>query len=369
MDVLSFLRTIRRKLSQFRSYQKLHSIKDRFLFQRWAKQTIKEDCGAILLGTPEHTNIGDSAIVLAEVAFLKKHLPERSRIAEMTVSDVKSYWDAVMHRIRANNKLVCHWHGGGNMGDQWLSEELFRRRTMQSIPQNPTIVFPQTIYYTDTETGKREKTESIQFYNDRSNLTLVAREKKSEFLMKELYPKTEVLLTPDIVLSTTMDQYGVKKQERNNVMFCVRADAEKRVDDSVWNILEKDFNDLGLDCFKTDMHSVKPVTKENRADRVREKMQEFCGARLVVTDRLHGMIFAALTGTPCIVFSNYNHKVKGTYDFISYLPYIKYAETVEQAESYIPDLLEMQNCEYDNEPLKPYFDELKKKILELTNNV
>ena len=70
------------------------------------------------------------------------------------------------------------------------------------------------------------------------------------------------------------------------------------------------------------------------------------------------MIFAALTGTPCIVFSNYNHKVKGTYEWISYLPYVKYAETAEEAILYIPELLQMKNCHYDSTPLKPYFEKL-----------
>ena len=69
--------------------------------------------------------------------------------------------------------------------------------------------------------------------------------------------------------------------------------------------------------------------------------------------------------TPCIAFSNNNHKVKGTYDWIRYLPYIKYAETIEEAEGYIPELLAMKNCRFDNTPLLPYFEKLKEVVIEV----
>jgi pyruvyl transferase EpsI len=115
------------------------------------------------------------------------------------------------------------------------------------------------------------------------------------------------------------------------------------------------------------MYSECPITKENRDECVRKKMQEFCGAKLVITDRLHGMVFSAITGTPCIVFSNSNHKVKGTYDWISYLPYISYVDTAEQAKEAITKLLDMKDCFYDNEPLKPYFENLAKVVMKNVN--
>ena len=96
-----------------------------------------------------------------------------------------------------------------------------------------------------------------------------------------------------------------------------------------------------------------------------EKLRSFAAARLVVTDRLHGMIFSAITGTPCVVLSNYNHKVRGTYEWISYLPYIKFAGSAEEAAGYLPELLSMQDCVYDSGPLEPYFQELAQAVREL----
>ena len=105
------------------------------------------------------------------------------------------------------------------------------------------------------------------------------------------------------------------------------------------------------------------INNDNRKDCIRRKMQEFCRSELVITDRLHGMVFAAITDTPCIVFSNYNHKVEGVYQWIKHLPYIKYVNSIEEAEKYIPELLKMRYYKFDDEPLTVFFD----KILMLIN--
>ena len=58
------------------------------------------------------------------------------------------------------------------------------------------------------------------------------------------------------------------------------------------------------------MMSERPVTKENRVEIIMDKFKDFQKSELVITDRLHGMVFCAISGTPCIVFGNYNQKVK-----------------------------------------------------------
>mgnify|MGYP002520369981 CR=1 FL=1 len=99
-----------------------------------------------------------------------------------------------------------------------------------------------------------------------------------------------------------------------------------------------------------------------------QKLVQFSRAKVLVTDRLHGMVFAAITGTPCIVLSNYNHKVKGTYEWIRYLPYIRYAESVDDVEKYLPEILALENCEYDNKPLLPYFERIAEVVKKYAEN-
>ena len=327
----------------------------------WIDNLLPIGTKIFIIGTPSHTNCGDSAIALAEKWFTQKVTRRKPWVKEITVSEFETISKSNIFRFMNSAHNHFFWHGGGNMGDQWFNEELFRQKHLVGQLNRRPIVFPQTFYYSDTEAGRQKLKNSISVY-DNPNLTIVAREKQSFDLMRKAYPRADILLTPDIVLSTTMQDYGAVSVERSGVLFVTRSDLEKAVPDTTWEYLEAAARKAGKECRRSDMYSDIPVTKENRADCVRKKMQEFCGAELVITDRLHGMVFAALTGTPCIAFSNYNHKVKGTYDWISYLPYIRYVESVEEAEKAIPELLAMKDCKFDNKPLMPHFEKLAEVI-------
>ena len=316
----------------------------------------------IIPGTPTHSNLGDSAIVLAQIIFLKKLGIKNERIKEVTFREYYEYRKILKKCIKKDDLIVSL--GGGNMGNQWKGEEVFRYDLLNDFKENPIIIFPQTIHFVDTENVEQEKRESVEHYESQNKLTMIAREQKSYETMKNLYKNTNILLAPDIVLSTKKEDYDVVSGERKGVLFCIRNDVEKSISNDDWEILKKKVKENGLEYRDTDMHAEESVTKENRQELVKKKMQEFCDAKLVVTDRLHGMIFAAITETPCIVFSNYNHKVKGTYEWINSLPYIRFAENVSQALSYIPELLNIssEECKYDNENLNQYYKQIQDEV-------
>lgn len=314
---------------------------------------------AVILGTPSHTNVGDSAIVLAEMNFLKRCGFAENQIKEVPVASHCLY-EKVIHRIIRSLDCVF-WHGGGNMGDIWPAEEVFRQEILAEYPQLPILQLPQTIDYRDDCKENELRNASLAVYNH-ERMTIVARERRSFDVMQSMYPRATVLLTPDIVLSTTCDDFGVKQQTREGILLCMRSDIERNMSDEDRKVVEGAVERSGIRYTYIDMHADVLITRDSRRDFVRKKMQEFAGARLVITDRLHGMVFAAITGTPCIVFSNYNHKVRGTYEWIRYLPYIRYAESASDVETYLPELLAMKDCIYDNKPLLPYFDELAKVV-------
>lgn len=350
-DIFYSLRRLHGSIHEKRlDYQRIRKLKKYLKYPRGRK--------AYVLGSPVYSNLGDSAILLAQIEFLRSAGWDRKRIKELTFREY--YQDREIIRKSIHNNQPIYGLGGGNMGNQWPIEEKFRYDLMDDFPNNPIIIFPQTIFFLPN--SKEAELKSISYYNGRNEFTIVAREEKSLGIMRNLYPDATILFTPDIVLSVAMETFGAVGQERKGVLFCVRSDAEKSIDDNIWIELEESLDSLGAKHRRTDMYSDCSVTKDNRAECVRKKMQEFCGAELAITDRLHGMIFAAITGTPCIVFSNYNHKVKGTYDWISYLPYIRYVETVDQAKAAISELLAMKNCRFDNEPLKPYFEKLAEVV-------
>lgn len=352
-DILLPLRYLHGRL-----HEKIQRHRQAKAFRRYLKQS-----GAMTVlipGTPSHTNLGDSAIVIAQEAFLRECGFSSDQIKEVTFDEYARYGRVLRKSLTA--PVLIAQLGGGNMGNQWIHEEYFHRQVTRDFFQTPMVIFPQTIYYTPDENGEQEQLASIPVYGGHEKLTMVAREHRSYDIMKELYPETALLLTPDIVLSADMDTFGAKPQPRQGVLLCMRSDAERNMSDSDREAVAKAVEKRGLCVLHTDMHSDKQVTKENRAQMVRQKMEQIAGARLLITDRLHGMIFAALTGTPCIVFGNYNHKVCGTYEWIRYLPYIRFAASPEDVAKHLPELLGMEDCRYDKTPLIPYFEKLAKVV-------
>lgn len=312
---------------------------------------------ALIIGTPDHRNIGDSAIAGVETVFLQKL---GFYTIEITTNEYRCNPMLLSPGV-VSNSLIC-FHGGGNMGNQWYREELFRQEITKNLRRNPVVIFPQTLYYTPDEEGLQKEQASVAVYNGRSRLTMVGRERKTFDEMQRLYPDTHVMLVPDIVLSADMDTFGVKPHVRSGVLLCMRSDVERSMTDEERNMIERQLEQKGFSFRYTDMMADHPVTKENRMASVREKMEEFSKARLVITDRMHGMVFAAITGTPCIVFSNYNHKVCGTYEWIKDLEYIRFAESVSDVSEYCEKLYGLENCRFNQHALKPYYDELAEVV-------
>ena len=89
------------------------------------------------------------------------------------------------------------------------------------------------------------------------------------------------------------------------------------------------------------------------------QMEQVC---LVVTDRLHGMVFAAITATPCVVLDNYNHKIRETYKWLEHLPYIRYVSELQELNIAIQELRELTQCTYDGQLIEEEYKKFLKEI-------
>lgn len=52
-------------------------------------------------------------------------------------------------------------------------------------------------------------------------------------------------------------------------------------------------------------------------------------AWLVITNRLHGIIFSAITETSCIVVNSLSHKIAGCYEWLQGCSYIRFADDTD----------------------------------------
>ena len=113
----------------------------------------------------------------------------------------------------------------------------------------------------------------------------------------------------------------------------------------------------------SDMCADHAVSISERTSAVNQKLSECSGASLIITDRLHGMIFAAITGTPCIVMESLSSKIRGCYSWIEDCNYIRLCNDSEEIPA-IWEEIQGKTYEYDNLKILPLYDTLIKKIKE-----
>jgi len=279
---------------------------------------------AVLLNTPLHGNIGDHAIALSESRYL-------SSIGIRTIDFPwgNDYLD-LLGRVTPANKLILIT-GGGYLGDLWPWEELTVERIIKAFPEHKIIILPQTVVF------ERERTDSLfaqskRIYSSHPNLTVFCREQYSIEFMKEQMPSVQIGLAPDMVM--ILDE--VESLPRDGVLVCLRHDKEKTLPDSDEQLLTRILKD-----YFSGIHVIDTVVGGNihfhqRERFVKSKLNEFSSSELVITDRLHGMIFAAITETPCIVLNSRSHKIRGCYEWLENLDYIQFAESVNS----VPELIE-----------------------------
>ena len=320
----------------------------------WKKLRLQEGKCAYFFGIPTHTNIGDSAIVVAESCFLKRC--GYNSIIEIT-SHEYVYNRKCIRRLLPRRATIF-LPGGGNMGSLWPNEEQWRCQIIEDFKDHPITVFPQTVYYGNGKDEQELMDYSVDVYNSAANLTLVAREKKSYDTMRQLYPKCKVYLAPDVVLSMN---YITFKQQREGILTCFRNDKEKKVSDNSKIELIQKLRSAGYSVFETDTMAEGPISEKNREEIVWNKLKQIASARLLITDRLHGMVFAAITGTPCIVFGNNHHKVSGTYEWLRDLKYIEFANDLSDIQNKVAELYDMEACLYPG--LNEKFGELREHVI------
>ena len=79
----------------------------------------------------------------------------------------------------------------------------------------------------------------------------------------------------------------------------------------------------------------KNVILKERKKYLMNLFEKFSNSRLIITDRLHGMIIAAITKTPCIVLPTFNHKVLWSYEWLKDLNYIQLIKNFEELNEFI----------------------------------
>lgn len=275
---------------------------------------------------PEHGNLGDHAIVYSTLLFLKEYYKEYN-IIKIDHKDTYLYTDIIKKIYNKGDFLVLV--GGGNMGNHYLWEEKARRHIISTMTNIPIISFPQTIYFSDDKEGRKEFSITKKIYNNHNNLILLAREEKSFNIMKKNFNNCKVSLCPDIVFYLN-NKLEIEKEhlDRKYITTFFRKDKESYYSINDKNKLIKSIKNK-YSFLESDTVINYKVNGLNRQKELFDVWRQFYKSKLVITDRLHGMIFAAITKTPCIVLRSFDYKVIKSYKWIDSLNYIRMIDNID----------------------------------------
>ena len=275
--------------------------------------SLTTDKNKIFIGlAADYGNLGDVAISYAQYLFLKNNFPDYE-IIDVPISQTLANIRTIKRYIKPEDIITTV--GGGNLTNQYQEIEDFRLAWIKAFPNNRFISFPQTIDFSGDEKGQASLKESFEQYNKHKYFSMFARESISHDVMNNLLSKP-ALYCPDIVL--TLDQTQPIR-ERNGIVCCIRNDGESNLTGNnrellIENIAKKYKGSSDQGVTFTDTHiDGRNLSWQDRLTELDKIWTQFRGAKVIVTDRLHGMIFSVITKTPCVVLTNSNHKILQTY--------------------------------------------------------
>lgn len=284
----------------------------------------------VFWAVPEYGNLGDQAITYAELHFIKDTFPKSERYVIPERKCLEYIF--AFKRLASEKKFVFVCPGGGNMGEAYPKQEKLRLLLINNININLIISFPQSTDY-DLNSKSIHKAKSI--YQSNKHLILYARDIESSNKLKKCLPSCDIKLFPDIVAYLDRRKY---QDNRSGILMCIRNDKEKNIDckkilNNLKSVLSEEIE--YIDTFDSSY----AVEFANQSIKIYEFWETYSKKKLVITDRLHGMIFSYITGTPCLALDNAIGKISSFYNtwFVD-CPYIQLFDE-ESAISFVDSAL------------------------------
>ncbi|MBJ7498475.1 MAG: polysaccharide pyruvyl transferase family protein [Sphingopyxis sp.] len=268
-----------------------------------------------LVDFPDHSNVGDSAIWLGEMAYLRK-----SGRLPAYYSAIADFDDEACRAAVGGGAILIH--GGGNMGTLWPKHEAFRLHLLRTHRGRPIVQMPQSIHYADPAAAA-EMAEAIR---DHGQFTLLVRDTRS-LAFAEQHFDCPVRLCPDAALMLGRQQ---RSPATIPVFALLRTDHERAAGEAAlpagvvaddW--LEEDAAQkrrlrlsLKLGRLFTRDPMIQRAARQHRLAewRFQRGLAMLSAGEIVVTDRLHAHILSLLLDIPHVLLDNNYGKVAGFAD-------------------------------------------------------
>lgn len=267
-------------------------------------QAKKSDKRAVFIGSPVHSNLGDHLIAIECIDYIQSlGFREVVEIQEFT-------YELFSNKVKVDRDDVIFIAAGGWMGDLY-EDELVVEDILSRWNKNRIVILPQTIYFKGTGLSTPERLNNIM--KQVTDLTVCVRDRRSYDYCKDILQLSDLrcLLLPDIALRAMKDIRTRDRTITNRILLSLRNDAEKVFNSDIDRLkVALGYKGYRLEDAST-LISQKIVKINDRKNVIQKKIEEFTEADLVITDRLHSMVFALLAGTKCVAIDNATHKVIG----------------------------------------------------------
>lgn len=310
-------------------------------------ERIHEQLGPLLAGRPfalvdfpDHSNVGDSAIYLGELAYFRKHMGCEPAYG----CSYQRYDRQALERYVPEGPIFIH--GGGNFGDIWDHHHAFRLQILRDFPHRRIIQLPQSIHFSSEERLK-ETARAISTHGD---FVLLVRDEPSLELARKRF-NCEVRLSPDMAFCLgPMERIGSPVLD---TLYLLRTDSERRngiayqprEGEAVADWIEDELLPLRLAKLRglvrgavsaPGTHAGRNLFYEEAAwSRVRRGVRLLSQGRTIVTDRLHSHIISLLLGLPHAVLDNsYGKLSRFISAWTSGAPDVLVARSIEEASAW-----------------------------------
>lgn len=265
-----------------------------------------------LVMTPKYWNLGDHLIAYEERFLLKEAFPDMP-VVEIPYEECGSLGSLFSRLLKPRD--IVFVTGGGYMGDLWPGLQQTLATILLSASKNKIFFFPQSVYFKN-EAGIPSFQRVI---NSLQDAFFLARERRTYNFIRSFLRPDIVQLLPDVgLLADELTPYrasGVNPS--NKAILCLRNDKESIQSESFNSVMKSTLEAFGLTVVEIDTH--RQGVELGMADRetvLSNFVMTMSGARIVITNRLHGMIFAALAGVSCLALDNISGKVSGVYEWV-----------------------------------------------------
>lgn len=275
----------------------------------------------------DYGNLGDLAITRAQRDFLQSRFPNRE-VVEVPISQTTSRMKRLSSHVHEHDLVALI--GGGNTGYMYDDMEFLRQVVVRAFPNTKIIAFPQSASFPDSAAGRRALRRAQRAYSRHSDLTFMARDLAAEKFMKENFSRNRVVLSPDVVL--TLDRQH-SADARQGVVLALRDDAEAGLTLAKRHEIQSAVP-ISDTVLLRDTHIGDSRLDTASASRALDLIwDDFGASRYVVTDRLHGMIFCVITGTPCVAIDSANGKVGDFHStWLRSVPGVKFVTSADGAQ-------------------------------------